>query len=108
MKKNLLNQLKIIIFSFVAAVSGTAFAAELLYSLAAGQNGAFEALRADSSEVAVQLALTSPEQISAQNEVVFPLPDGELVSGTVIRTLQGRGPSELERDAVHSPRSVRI
>ena len=99
MKKNLVNQLKITAFCLATAVSGTAFSTELLYSLAAGQNEVFEALRADSGEVAVQLALSSPEQLSAQDEVVFPLPDGELVSGTVIRTLEGGGPSELEHDA---------
>ncbi|MCI5168542.1 MAG: hypothetical protein D3903_21220, partial [Candidatus Electrothrix sp. GM3_4] len=75
---------------------GTALSAELIYSLAAGEN---EALRADRTEVAVQLALSSPEQISPQDEVIFPLPNGQLVTGTVFKTLEGRGPSALEQQA---------
>ncbi|MCI5123422.1 MAG: hypothetical protein D3925_02830 [Candidatus Electrothrix sp. AR5] len=62
MKKNLSNQLKTIVFCLSIAVSGTAFSAELLYSLTAGQN---QALRADSNEVAVQLAI-SPPQLSSR------------------------------------------
>ena len=96
MKKNLVHQLEIILFCLLIIIPGSSFSAELLYSLAAGQN---KALRADSSAVAVQVILSSPEQLTRQTEFMFPLPNGELVSGTVRRILEGRGPSELEQYA---------
>ncbi|WLE97920.1 MAG: CARDB domain-containing protein [Candidatus Electrothrix communis] len=98
MKKKLTNQLKkgILTLCLSAALPGTALSAELIYSLAAGQG---EALRAENTEVAVQLALASPEQISPQDKVFFPLPNGQLVTGTVFKTLEGNGPTELEQQA---------
>ncbi|MCI5210381.1 MAG: hypothetical protein D3910_16695, partial [Candidatus Electrothrix sp. ATG2] len=88
--------LRILAFFLLAALPGTALSSELIYSLAAGSG---EALREDSSEVAVQLALSSPEQLAPENKVVFPLPSGELVYGTVTENLRGSGPSELEHHA---------
>ncbi len=86
----------ILIFCLSLALPKTALSAELLYSLAAGQN---ETLRADSSGVTIQLAVKSSSQLARQDEVFFPLPTGELVTGTVIRTLHGSGPTELEKQA---------
>ena len=87
MKKKLTSQFKkgILTLCLSAALPGAALSAELIYSLAAGQG---EALRAENTEVAVQLALASPEQISPQDKVVFPLPNGQLVTGTVFKTLE--------------------
>ncbi|MCI5130766.1 MAG: hypothetical protein D3904_04425, partial [Candidatus Electrothrix sp. EH2] len=96
MNRNLAHQLQATAFCLLILIPGTVFSAELLYSFTAGAN---EALRADSSAVAVQLAVSSPEQLTRQTEFIFPLPNGEFVSGTVSRTLEGRGPSELEQEA---------
>ena len=98
MKKKITKKCKkgILTLFFSIALPGTALSAQLIYSLAAGKN---EALRADSTEVAVQLSLSSPEQISPQDEVIFPLPNGQLVTGTVFKTLEGSGPSALEQQA---------
>ncbi|CAK8721252.1 Serine protease, subtilase family [Candidatus Electrothrix aarhusensis] len=103
MKTKITNRFRrgILTLFLSAALPGTALSAQLIYSLAAGPS---EALREDSTavastEVAVQLALSSPEQISPQDEVTFPLPNGQLVIGTVFKTLEGSGPSALEQQA---------
>lgn len=106
MKKKITNRFKngILTLCLSVALPGTALSAELIYSLAAGRSEALQVEgtaegTADSTEVAVQLALSSPEQISPQDEVVFPLPNGQLVTGTVFKTLEGKGPSTLEQQA---------
>ncbi|MCI5212377.1 MAG: hypothetical protein D3910_27160, partial [Candidatus Electrothrix sp. ATG2] len=91
-----MSNLKILTFFLLSTLPGTALSSERIYSLTAGSGAA---LRADSSEVAVQLALSSPEQLAPQGEVVFPWPSGEPVYGTVTEILEGSGPSELERHA---------
>ncbi|CAK8715009.1 Serine protease, subtilase family [Candidatus Electrothrix laxa] len=98
MKKKITNRFKkgILTLCLSITLQGTALSAELIYSLAASQG---EALRANSTEVAVQLALSSPKQISPRDKVVLPLPNGKSVTGTVFKTLEGRGPTELERHA---------
>ena len=82
MKTTLTNRFRtgILILCLSVALPGAALSAERIYSLAEGQG---EALRAESTEentdVAVQLTLSSPAQISPQDKIIFPLPNGKPV-----------------------------
>ncbi|XCN72932.1 MAG: CARDB domain-containing protein [Candidatus Electrothrix aestuarii] len=99
---------KIFLLFLGVTLPTTVFSAELIYSMTDVQTNAQtnvqaealqESLASGGSAVPIQLALSSPAQIAALDEVLIPLPTGELVAGTVSKTLKGKGPSELEREA---------
>ncbi|MCW5213030.1 hypothetical protein VU04_08990, partial [Desulfobulbus sp. TB] len=77
-------------------IQDSAFASELLYSLPTNPNAI---LRAENTDVAVQLNVSSPDQVPLETEVAFPLPNGKVVSGIMVRTIEGNAPTALGENA---------